>query len=107
MVTAMISLSLLRTLALVAVIASAGLHAASAPTISGNVNDAVDPAIKPGDDFYRYANGIWLRASAVPQGQPSYDNRAILTAKASKRVRELIQEAASSSPLQGSLAQKV
>lgn len=66
----------------------------------------VDRTIKPGDDFYRYANGGWLR-SAVPAGQASYDTRAILRERTSARVRDLIREAAASHANKGGVAQKV
>ncbi|MGH9747242.1 MAG: M13 family metallopeptidase [Candidatus Acidiferrales bacterium] len=67
----------------------------------------MDRSIKPGDDFYRYANGGWLATAAIPAGQSSYDNRAVLTERTSRRVRKLIQDAATSQSPRGSLAQKV
>ena len=54
----------------------------------------MDRSIKPGDDFYRYANGGWLKTATIPAGQTSFDTRAILVEKTSQRVRDLIQEAA-------------
>ena len=54
----------------------------------------MDRSIKPGDDFYRYANGGWLKTATIPAGQLAFDNRAILVERTSKRVRDLIQEAA-------------
>ena len=67
----------------------------------------IDRSIKPGDDFYRYANGGWLKTTTIPAGQSSFDTRAILVEKTSKRVRDLIQEAAAANPARGSIAQKV
>ena len=67
----------------------------------------MDRSIKPGDDFYRYANGGWLKAQTIPAGQSSFDNRAILTERAGERVRSLIQEAATANSAKGSFAQKV
>jgi predicted metalloendopeptidase len=67
----------------------------------------MDRSIKPGDDFYRYANGGWLETVAIPAGQASYDTRAMLMEKTSQRVQDLIQEAAASHPAKGSVAQKV
>ena len=69
--------------------------------------DDMDRSIKPGDDFYRYANGGWLKATTLPAGRSSYDTRAILREKTNQRVRDLIQEAAASHPVSGSIAQKV
>jgi len=67
----------------------------------------MDHSIKPGDDFYRYANGGWLKANTIPAGKASYDTRAMLAEKTSQQVRELIQHAASARPTKGSVEQKV
>ena len=66
----------------------------------------MDRSIKPGDDFYRYANGGWLRTVATPAGQPGYDVRSMLNEKTGERVRSLIQAAAAAQPDRG-VAQKV
>src|SRR5215470_1310717 len=71
------------------------------------VEDGRDPSIKPGDDFYRYANGGWLKASAIPAGKSSFDTRAILTQRTSQRVRDLIQGAAAQQAARGTISQKV
>jgi putative endopeptidase len=72
-----------------------------------DAGDGMDRSIRPGDDFYRYANGGWLKTAAATAGQGSYDNRAILTEKTSRRVRDLIQEAAATPLPKGSVVQKV
>lgn len=66
----------------------------------------MDRDVRPGDDFYRYANGNWLR-TATTAGQPGSDTRAILVKKTNQRVRDLIQAADSSQSVRGSIAQKV
>ena len=66
----------------------------------------IDRSVRPGDDFYRYANGNWLR-TAISAGQTGYDTRAMLVEKTNQRVRTLIQDAAAAQPVQGSIAQKV
>jgi predicted metalloendopeptidase len=94
--TAVIIFSLTISLCAVAVPAdqSAGTH-------------DVDPSIKPGDDFYRFANGTWLSRVAIPAGQQSFDTRAILAERTSQRVRDLIQGAATSHSASGTVTQKV
>jgi putative endopeptidase len=94
----------LRTMALTMIFASAVCLIAAAPVT--NAQD-MDRSIKPGDDFYRYANGGWLRTTAIPAGQLSYDTRAMLTEKTAQRVRDLIQAAAAAQFVRGSVAQKV
>ena len=74
------SMSLLRTKARVAVFATAVLLTAATPLVAQSAKEnGMDASVRPGDDFYRYANGEWLRATAIPAGQSSYDNRAMLT----------------------------
>ena len=69
--------------------------------------DDIDHSIRPGDDFYRYANGGWLKANTIPVGKSSYDTRAMLAEKTSQQVRDLIQNAASSHGTKDSVVQKV
>ena len=54
----------------------------------------VDAAVRPGDDFYRHANGVWLRTTALPEGRTSYDTTAMLRDLSAQRVRDLVEEAA-------------
>lgn len=70
-----------------------GVAVTQVTTVLDNTRE-MDRSIKPGDDFYRYANGGWLRTATIPAGQRSYDTRALLVAKTSQRVRDLIQGAA-------------
>jgi putative endopeptidase len=99
---------LLRTTAHVAILAATVLSAAAAPPGAQDRNeDETDHSIKPGNDFYRYANGGWLRTAVIRAGQSSYDTRALVNDKTSQRVRELIQGVASGRPAKGSVAQKV
>jgi predicted metalloendopeptidase len=89
----------LRTAALAVIFAST-----ISVTAFGDPKD-MDRTIKPGDDFYRYANGGWL--AAVPAGRSSYDSRTIIVEKTTQRVRDLIQGAATAHPGTGSATQKV
>jgi putative endopeptidase len=83
-------------------ILAGSLAAASAVLVSGTrrasaqglSTDFIDALTNPGDDFYRYANGAWLRDS-LASGRASYDNRMLLTERTSDRVRELIEQAGS------------
>jgi putative endopeptidase len=95
-----------RSRLLITVITFAVLAVAAARSRKPTTDD-VDYSIKPGDDFYRYANGGWLKANTIPVGQSSYDNRAILAEKTSRQVRHLIQNAAVAHASKGSTVQKV
>jgi putative endopeptidase len=81
---------------------------AAAPVADQNADDdGIDRSIKPGDDFYRYANGNWLRTAVIPADQESYDNRLIMKKESAERVRGLLQAAAASHPAKGTVTQKV
>ena len=81
--------------------------AATPPAPANPDPDDMDRSVKPGDDFYRYANGGWLKANTIPVGQSSYDTRAMLAEKTSRQVRDLIQIAATAHATKGSVVQKV
>ncbi len=68
----------------------------AAPADAGpaDLDRAVDPAVRPGDDFYRYANNPWLKATALPDGQTSYGTSSMLVEKNARRVHALIDAAA-------------
>jgi putative endopeptidase len=55
---------------------------------------AMDPTVKPGDDFFRHANGRWIKSTEIPPDRSSWSNGGILTELTAKRTSELIQEAA-------------
>ncbi|HXP72448.1 MAG TPA: M13 family metallopeptidase [Candidatus Dormibacteraeota bacterium] len=101
-------MSLFRTVAPIVVLASAAYLSGAALPVAENVyTQDIDRSVKPGDDFYRYANGGWLARVTIPSGQSSFDTRAILTERTGQRVRDLIQGAAVGQPAKGSVAQKV
>ena len=54
--------------------------ARSAQTLDGRrrfatLEPGVDPSITPGDDFFAYANGGWLQATAIPAGKERWNAR--------------------------------
>lgn len=64
----------------------------------------MDKAVKPGDDFYAYGNGTWMKTSEIPADRSSWGAFPILGEEANKRTVDLIQNAAKSS---GDEAKKV
>ncbi|ESQ76977.1 M13 family metallopeptidase [Asticcacaulis sp. AC402] len=67
----------------------------------------IDASVKPGDDFYRYANGTWIKTTEIPADRSSYGPSAVLVEKTSEQVRTLIQDAAAGNASASSTAQKV
>jgi putative endopeptidase len=55
---------------------------------------ARDLSVKPGVDFYRYANGNWLKRAEIPADRPDYDTFSVLGDRAKAEIRKLIEDAA-------------
>ena len=67
----------------------------------------MDRSIKPGDDFYLYANGGWLKRTVIPPDRVSVDVWSKLGDLSNKRTADLIAEIAKSNPPDGSNERKV
>jgi Predicted metalloendopeptidase len=84
------------------------LDATAAATSSRVANpQEVDLSVRPGQDFYRFANGGWLKAAVLPSGHETLDIRSVLAERNSQRVRELIQNAATTRSFADTIAKKV
>ncbi|HEV7609872.1 MAG TPA: M13 family metallopeptidase [Steroidobacteraceae bacterium] len=70
-----------------------GLLAAAA-TSSGRDLPAVDASVRPGDAFYQYVNGAWLKATEIPADRSAMSDSALLSEEADRRTREIIQQTA-------------
>jgi putative endopeptidase len=53
-----------------------------------------DPATKPGDDFFRYANGTWLDHVQIPADKPAYSLRLAMTDLTEQRLHDIMDEEA-------------
>jgi putative endopeptidase len=67
---------------------------------------ARDLTVRPGDDFFRYANGHWLDTHEIPSDRPSWGSPEALQEDAQERVRGLIEALPAGAPV-GSIEQKV
>jgi putative endopeptidase len=100
-------MSLFRRMAPFVLFGYAVFMGAAAPVSQNVYTQDMDRSVKPGDDFYRFANGGWLGTIGTPTGLQSYDTRAILNERTNQLVRNLIQDAAAAQTVRGSVAQKV
>src|SRR5689334_11766493 len=53
-----------------------------------------DTATKPGDDFFRYANGAWLDKTQIPPDKPGISLRLLMTDRTEARLHEMMERAA-------------
>ncbi|HXR96145.1 MAG TPA: M13 family metallopeptidase [Rhizomicrobium sp.] len=84
--------SLLFSAALI-VSASSIVHADTSHSVDLS---SIDKSIKPGDDFYAYANGNWLKRTTIPPDQASWGSFNILFQETQKRTRALIENSSKS-----------
>ncbi|HTD11905.1 MAG TPA: M13 family metallopeptidase [Steroidobacteraceae bacterium] len=82
--------------------ATLSLAAAASPDTATPASHGLDVAgidrgVAPGDDFFRYANGAWLKANEIPADRSSYGTGAQVAELTAKRTADLIREAAKTS----------
>jgi putative endopeptidase len=80
---------------------------APAPETHGIVVANVDRSVKPGDDFYRFANGDWIKRTQIPPDRAAVDVFTKLADLSNKRTNDLINEIAKSNAAAGSGERKV
>jgi len=74
---------------------------------------AIDPAnmdtsIKPGDNFYLYANGNWIKNNPIPPEYSQYGAFTMLYEENQKQLKKLVDEVSSEKNAEkGSIAQKI
>ena len=67
----------------------------------------IDRSVKPGDDFYDYANGEWIKRTEIPSDRAGVGVFTKLADESNKRTAALIEELAKSNSPAGSEARKV
>ena len=67
----------------------------------------VKPDVRPGDDFFAYANGKWLETFEIPADRSSFGAFDVLEDRSEERVREIIEQAAAAPAAAGSPEQKI
>ncbi len=84
----------------------AAASAAGAPDIGVDLS-GVDHSVKPGDDFFEYANGAWLKTAQIPPDRSSTGTFFEVFKKAEQRTADLIKAAGASNPAAGSNPRKI
>lgn len=67
----------------------------------------IDPAVKPGDDFFAYVNGKWDRSEAIPPQYPYSGVALALTLGAEQAVRQIVEELAATPQTPGTDGQRI
>ncbi|MBO4871187.1 MAG: M13 family metallopeptidase [Muribaculaceae bacterium] len=96
----------MKKLMLMATMAMMAMAPAMAQTHGLNRAD-MDLSVNPGDDFYEYAGGGWMKANPLKPEYPSYGVFNDLAEKNREQLKELFAELANQTHAKGSVGQKV
>lgn len=94
---------------IISAFAVAGLAAScgNAPLSSGINKADMDTKVNPGDDFFEYACGGWMKSHPLPGDYSRYGTFEQLDENNDKQVRTLIEDIAAKKQSEGSVEQKI
>ncbi|MDD5362569.1 MAG: M13 family metallopeptidase [Ignavibacteria bacterium] len=52
----------------------------------------MDLSVKPGDDFFQYSNGVWMKNNPIPPDMTRYTSFDVLRENNAKQLKELVDE---------------
>jgi predicted metalloendopeptidase len=81
--------------------------AGSAAATVGLDLDGMDRSVMPGDDFFAYANGTWIKNTEIPPDRASYGAGAMMADLTDRRTATLVTEAARTRDGADPLAKKI
>ncbi|MFB3906767.1 MAG: M13 family metallopeptidase [Candidatus Eisenbacteria bacterium] len=84
-----------------------GVHAAAPSPENDPLLQNMDKTVKPGDDFYRYANGTWLANHPIPPAERGWGLANLVIDEIRTQMRGILESAAASGAPKGSLEQKI
>jgi hypothetical protein len=84
-------------------VAQAGADTAPVDFLTANI----DASVKPGDDFFQYANGTWLKRNPIPPTDPAWGIDSLVRDQLYSTLRDLNARAAETAAPAGSDDQKI
>jgi len=67
---------------------------------------AIDRSVDPGDDFYAFANGAWLKRTEIPADRSTWGPTETMIEDTATRTRQLLEEAGRASAAAGTVQQQ-
>src|SRR5258706_9527332 len=83
--------AMLRKFILALVIGAGCVGVALAEPRSGIDISAIDPTVRPQDDFWQFANGKWLAATSIPADRAAWDTFSALRETTQQQLRDVIE----------------
>lgn len=81
------------------------------PTVTKNLGDVLgshmDSSVHPGDDFFEYANGGWLKKNPIPNSENGWGIFNLVEDENLARIRKIREEASSQKATPGSPTQQI
>jgi putative endopeptidase len=68
---------------------------------------SIDPAVDPGDDFFAYVNGKWVRENPMPPEFSRFGAFDILGEKSTSDVKQLVDELVAANPAPGTPERRI
>jgi putative endopeptidase len=94
-------------LALVLISCTVLAQQAATPDHHGIDTSWMDTSVKPGDDFYHFADGAWIKRTDIPADRSNMTIFGLLADRSDKRTAAIIENAAKSNPAPGSDARRI
>jgi putative endopeptidase len=92
-------------------VALLGIFACGNETKIENKNDAVasnaDTSIRPQDDFFAFANGLWIKNNPIPAEESGWGIGNLVYKENYERLRKINEDAAKEKADKGSVSQKI
>ncbi|WDF78445.1 M13 family metallopeptidase [Mucilaginibacter sp. KACC 22773] len=67
----------------------------------------VDTSVKPGDDFFKYANGTWLKKNPIPGAYAAWGIGNVVQEELRNRMKKINEDALKANAPKGSSTQKI
>jgi putative endopeptidase len=83
-------------LAIASLVAALQAGRAAPGAVRGIDEAGMDRSVAPGDDFFAFANGTWLERTEIPADQSGWGVANVLAEEATRRTRDLLDEASRS-----------
>jgi len=74
-------------------LALAGVASAQSAATPVDLRSGMDTSVLPGNNFYQYANGGWMKATEIPPDQRAWGPGAVLAEEADRQTSELLEKA--------------
>jgi putative endopeptidase len=67
----------------------------------------IDTTVKPGDDFFQYANGAWLKKNPIPPAYAAWGIGNVVNEELRDRLKKINEDALNANAANGSSTQKI